>query len=178
MIRNAVLAVAIGLQFGLSLEHCAAGLKKVQLTRGRLEIKTLGGIRIIDDSYNANPDSMVAALETLAKMPTGGRRIAVLGRMCELGETAAEGHKQVGRAAGEKAIDCVATVGVETEDIAAGARQTGVTEVLEFSTTAEAGEWLRDFAQRGDTVLIKGSRAARMEETLAKLEPAGEVPQV
>jgi UDP-N-acetylmuramoyl-tripeptide--D-alanyl-D-alanine ligase len=111
-------------------------------------------------------------------MPTEGRRIAVLGRMGELGETAAEGHTRVGRAAGEKAIDCVATVGVDAENIAAGARRTGVAEVLEFSTTAEAGDWLRDFARKGDIVLIKGSRAARMEETLAKLEPAGEVSRI
>ncbi len=178
MIRNAVLAVAIGLQFGLSLQHCAAGLKKVQLTDGRLQIKNVGGIRIIDDSYNANPDSMVAALETLAKMPTNGRRIAVLGWMGELGEAAAEGHTRVGRAVGEKSIDCVATVGIEAENIAAGARRTGVAEVLEFCTTEEAGDWLRDFARNGDTVLIKGSRAAKMEETLAKLETAREISRL
>ncbi len=170
MIRNAVLAVAIGLQFGLSLQDCAEGLKKVQLTHGRLQIKNVGGIRIIDDSYNANPDSMVAALKTLAKMPTDGRRIAILGWMGELGDAASEGHARVGRAAGENAIDCVATVGIQAEDIAASARKTGVAEVLEFCTTEEAGGWLQDFVREGDTVLIKGSRAARMEETLAKIE--------
>jgi UDP-N-acetylmuramoyl-tripeptide--D-alanyl-D-alanine ligase len=75
MVRNALLAVATGLLHGLTLEECAEGLRDLQLTKGRLELKVISGIQIIDDTYNANPDSMSAALRTLASMPTERRRL-------------------------------------------------------------------------------------------------------
>ena len=110
MISNALLAIAVGTIFGLTLEECAAGLAKTRLTRGRLEMKVIRGIRVIDDSYNANPDSMVAALQTLAGIPAEGRRIAVLGKMNELGAESESGHRRVGEAAGREGIDCLVAV--------------------------------------------------------------------
>ena len=95
MVQNAMLAVAAGLHFGVPLEDCLAGLGAVRLTKGRLEQKTIRGISILDDSYNANPDSMVAALQTLGQMP--GRRIAVLGQMNELGSAIRRGPSPRGR---------------------------------------------------------------------------------
>ncbi len=86
MIQNALLAVAAGRVFGLSIENCAAGLASAPLTKARLQIKTIRGVQFIDDSYNANPESMRAALATLAELETDGRRVAVLGEMAELGE--------------------------------------------------------------------------------------------
>ena len=80
MVQNAILAVAAGRAFGLSLEDCAAGLASAPLTKARLQIKEINGIQFIDDSYNANPDSMKAALRTLVELDADGRRIAVLGR--------------------------------------------------------------------------------------------------
>ncbi|MGB8169909.1 MAG: UDP-N-acetylmuramoyl-tripeptide--D-alanyl-D-alanine ligase, partial [Chthoniobacteraceae bacterium] len=111
MVRNAVLAAAAGRVFGLSLEECAAGISKLKLTKGRLEQKSVRGIQILDDTYNANPDSMAAALRTLATLPATGRRIAVLGAMGELGTEAERGHRSVGEVAARERIDAVIAVG-------------------------------------------------------------------
>lgn len=99
MVQNAMLAVAAGRAFGLSLEDCAAGLASAPLAKARLQIKEINGIQFIDDSYNANPDSMKAALRTLVELDADGRRIAVLGQMSELGEESERGHREVGEAA-------------------------------------------------------------------------------
>jgi len=169
MVRNALLAVAAGHVFGLSLEACAAGLGKVQLTRGRLEQKVVRGIQVIDDSYNANPDSMKAALLTLAQMSTNGRRIAVLGHMGELGEEAEHGHRDVGRATVDLGLDCVITVGDQAAWIAEEAWQGGLAKVMKFATSDEAVRALREVARAGDLVLVKGSRSARMERIIEGL---------
>ena len=99
MVQNALLAIATGRVFGLSLEECAAGLAAAPVTRARLQIKKIGGVQFIDDSYNANPDSTKAALHTLAELETDGQRIAVLGRMAELGAESVKGHREVGEVA-------------------------------------------------------------------------------
>jgi UDP-N-acetylmuramoyl-tripeptide--D-alanyl-D-alanine ligase len=164
MVRNALLAVATGIIFGLSPAECAAGLENVHLTKGRLEQKTIRGVLVIDDSYNANPDSMVAALRTLAQMPAEGKRIAILGRMGELGAESERGHRQVGEAAGRLGIGCVVSVGPEAALISDAAEQYGVDKIFRVSSTGEAAELLRNFAHPGDVVLVKGSRSARMEK--------------
>ncbi len=161
MIRNALLAVAVGLIFGMSLDDCAAGLAKVQLTKGRLEQKLIRGIRVLDDSYNANPDSMLAALRTLASMP--GRHIAVLGQMNELGAESTRSHHEVGEAVAREKIDFLITVGDVAAMIADAAGKQKVKHVAKVATTSEAADLLRTLARAGDTVLIKGSRSARME---------------
>lgn len=168
MVRNAVLAVAAGLEFGLSLEECAEGLSQTTLTSGRVQRKNIGGILFIDDTYNANPDSMDAALRLLASLETSGRRIAVLGRMGELGSHAAEGYARVGRAAAQCAGVLLA-VGPETKPMAAAARENGMTNIEELPDTTAAREWLKANAREGDTVLVKGSRAARMERVMEGL---------
>ncbi len=122
MITNALLAVAAGTALGIPLAECAAALRDVKLTGGRLERKELHGRLILDDSYNANPDSMLAALDALASIPTSGRRIAVLGKMGELGDAAQEGYRAIGASATEKRIDCLVTVGQEAEAIAEAAQ--------------------------------------------------------
>lgn len=163
MIRNALLAVAAGLIFGMTLEQCAAGLAGVQLTKGRLEQTWIRGIRVINDSYNASPESMFAALRTLAELPAEGRRIAVLGKMNELGAQSETGHRSVGETAGKERIDCVVSVTPEAALIAESAREHGVREVFETATTAEATALVRRIAKSGDIVLVKGSRSVKME---------------
>jgi UDP-N-acetylmuramoyl-tripeptide--D-alanyl-D-alanine ligase len=170
MVRNAVLAAAAGRVFGLSLEECAAGLTKLRLSKGRLEQKLIRGIQILDDTYNANPDSVGAALRTLASMPAVGRRIAVLGRMGELGTEAERGHRQVGEVAAHEHIDCVVGVGEEAEWIADAAWRGGVEKVVRVGSTDEATKALREFAKPGDVVLIKGSRSAKMERIVEGLQ--------
>ena len=172
MVRNAVLAVAAGRVFGLSLEECAAGLAELRLSKGRLEQKVIRGIQILDDTYNANPDSVGAALRTLASMPAAGRRFAVLGRMGELGTEAERGHRQVGQVAAREHIDCLVTVGTEAEWIADEAWRGGVEKVVRAASTDEATATLRELAKPGDVVLIKGSRSAKMEAIVEGLETA------
>src|SRR5437870_13012940 len=99
MVQNALLAVAAGRGFGLSVEECAAGLAAAPLTKARLQIKEIGGVQFLDDSYNANPDSMRAALRTLVELDTEGKRIAVLGEMRELRPESERGHREVGETA-------------------------------------------------------------------------------
>ncbi len=165
MIMNALLAVAAGMALGVSLEECAAALQEVKLTSGRLEKKELQGRLILDDSYNANPDSMLAALDTLAALPTGGRRIAVLGKMGELGDAAEDGYRAVGEHA-DKKIDCLITVG---EEALAIAQATHSVETVAATNTDEAAEHLAELSRAGDLILVKGSRSAGMEHVLTKL---------
>jgi UDP-N-acetylmuramoyl-tripeptide--D-alanyl-D-alanine ligase len=167
MVANAMLAVAVGLEYGVPLDACLEGVRRAKLTKGRLEKKLVRGICILDDSYNANPDSMVAALETLGQMP--GRRIAVLGQMNELGVESERGHRLVGEAAAREKIDCVITVGGVAAEIAAAAREHGVSRVMTAETTGEAAALLRGMARNGDTVLIKGSRSVKMETIVEEL---------
>ena len=170
MVRNALLACAAGIALGLTLGECAAGLRSLDLTAGRLTQKTIGGIRILDDTYNANPDSMSAALVTLAHMPGAGRRIAVLGGMGELGKESERGHRSVGEVAGREKIGCVITVGETARWIAEAAENSGVREVIRTADTDEAARTLRGIAQPGDTVLVKASRSARLERIVQAME--------
>lgn len=167
MVQNAMLAAAAGIEYGVPLGECLEALRGAKLTKGRLERKMVRGIFILDDSYNANPDSMIAAIETLGRMP--GRRIAVLGQMNELGAETERGHRSAGEAAGREKIDCVITVGGIASIIAAAAREQGVKYVLTANTTSEAAAILRSLARNGDTVLIKGSRSVRMETIVEEL---------
>src|ERR1051326_5751376 len=105
MVQNAMLAVAAGRVFGMSLEECAVGLASTPLTKARLQIREIDGIQFIDDSYNANPDSMKAALRTLMELDSDGRRIAVLGEMGELGQESERGHRDVGEGAATLRVD-------------------------------------------------------------------------
>ncbi len=165
MVRNALLAVAAGIEFGLKLEECAEGLAATHLTGGRLSHRILRGVTVLDDTYNANPDSMDAALKTLGDLPAAGRRIAVLGRMGELGDHAAAGYERVGRKAA-RVVDALIAVGIETTPLSDTARAAGLKEVHTTRDTGEAAGVLRNLAREGDLVLVKGSRAARMERVI------------
>jgi UDP-N-acetylmuramoyl-tripeptide--D-alanyl-D-alanine ligase len=166
MVQNAMLAVAAGRIFGLSLEECAVGLASTPLTKARLQIKEIDGIQFIDDSYNANPDSMKAALRTLVELDSEGRRIAVLGEMGELGAESERGHREVGEAAAALRIDQLIAVGPVGAAIARAAKKAGLKESVAVDSPNEAAALLEKNAAPGDLVLIKGSRSARMERVL------------
>ena len=167
MVRNALLAIAAGLELGLSLDECVSGLENARLAGARLEQKIIRGVRFLDDTYNANPDSMEAALKTLAALPAPGRRIAVLGRMGELGPYAETGYKRVGRAAAH-AVQTLVAVGPETAPLRDAARSAGLSDLYETADPREAAQLLRGIVHEGDTVLVKGSRAARMEQVIGE----------
>ncbi len=149
MVQNALLAVAAGRTFGLSLEDCAAGLIAAPLTKARLQIKDLGGVQFLDDSYNANPDSMKAALRTLVELDESER-----------------GHREVGETAAALKIDQLIAIGDAATAIAEGARHAGLQKTTIVNSTSEAAELLNEIAAPGDLILIKGSRASRTEEVI------------
>jgi UDP-N-acetylmuramoyl-tripeptide--D-alanyl-D-alanine ligase len=125
------------------------------------------GSTLLDDTYNASPASMVAALDLLAEVP--GRRIAVLGDMRELGEAEAGGHAEAGRRAAECA-DLIVTVGRLGGLIAEAARAAGHRDVRQVDETADIAPLLADELRPDDVVLFKGSRALALEDAVAELK--------
>ena len=166
MVQNAMLAIAAGRVFGLSLEDCAAGLASTPLTKARLQIKEINGIQFLDDSYNANPDSMKAALRTLVELDADGRRIAVLGQMSELGEESERGHREVGETAAAVGVDELIAVGATGAAMAQAAKKAGLSQSISVAEPEEAAGLLGETAAPGDLILVKGSRSARMERVL------------
>ena len=169
MVQNALMAIAAGLELGVPLESAVKGLARTELAGGRLEQRMHKGVTFLDDSYNANPDSMEAALSTLRFSPCMGRRIAVLGKRGELGDYAAEGYSRVGCATAKYA-DVLVTVGPEARNISATARELGFSRIHEVEDTSAAARILDQLARPGDLVLVKGSRSARMETLFQKLQ--------
>ena len=166
MVQNALLAIAAGRAFGLSLEEAAAGLASAPLTKARLQIKEINGVQFLDDSYNANPDSMKAALQTLVELDSDGKRIAVLGEMRELGQETQRGHEEVGEAAAAFGIDQLIGIGEMGALIARAAEKAGLEKSQAVGSTSEAAELLLEIAAPGDLILIKGSRLARTEDVI------------
>jgi len=172
MVTNACLAAGVGLSFGLTLEEIADGLAKTAIPGNRLKVQKLGPVLVINDAYNANPESMVAALKTATNFTVRGRKIAALGRMGELGEESAAGHRRVGRAVAELAFDYLITVGEEARLIAQAANGAGLKRTREASTHEQAVEALLDFLEPGDLLLVKGSLSSAMDRVVRGLEAA------
>ncbi len=173
MVSNALLAAAAGSLFGIPVAEIATALAEVVIGEGRLAVREEDGIVLIDDSYNANPESMIAALRTLGEQPCAGRRIAVLGAMAELGEIREREHRRVGQVVAEAGIDVVLTLGREAAWIGeeAGMVSGGRGMVhRSFDSRSACAEHLRQVASKGDCVLFKGSRAARVEQVLQQFE--------
>ena len=158
-VHNALAAAAVGLAAGLDLDLIAAGLRRGWKAPHRDQIVRAGGITVLDDSYNASPTSMIAALELLASLP--GRHVAVLGVMRELGEAHERGHTEVGAAAAGLA-DVVLVVGEEAVGIAVGAASLGEA-VVPVADREAALAALRELLRPGDVVLVKASRGAELE---------------
>ncbi|WP_335990757.1 UDP-N-acetylmuramoyl-tripeptide--D-alanyl-D-alanine ligase [Glycomyces sp. MUSA5-2] len=162
---NAAAAAAAGLAAGVPLDAAAKALATASLSKWRMELRELGnGVVLLNDSYNANPDSCLAALDSLAVIE-GGRRIAVLGEMAELGEAADEEHRRIGAYAAARA-DIVVAVGEEARLIAEGAGEGAVA----LPDKGTAADWLRDRLAPGDVVLVKASRAAGLDEVADAVE--------
>ncbi len=158
-VHNGLAAAAVGIAAGLDLDLIAAGLRAGWQAPHRDQIVRVGGLTILDDSYNASPASMIAALELLATLP--GRHVAVLGEMLELGEAHDRGHRQVGAAAAGLA-DVVVVVGEAAAGIAAGAASLGEAVVAVPDRDAALAV-LRETLRPGDAVLVKASRGAELD---------------
>ena len=170
-LSNALAASAAALAAGASLDDVVAGLRRYQPVAGRLtRIDLPGDVVVIDDTYNANPQSMENALRTLADLPRA-RHIAVLGAMGELGKTASDAHVALGRLAAQLELHTVFAVGKGAAGIAAGALEKGMppSSVFASDSCAEASAKLIEMLAAGDGVLVKGSRSARMERVVEAL---------
>src|SRR2546430_6201309 len=166
MVQNALLAVAAGRAFGLSLEEAAGGLAGAPLTKARLQIKAINGVQFLDDSYNANPDSMKAALQTLVELDADGKRIAVLGEMRELGKETESGHEEVGEAAASLGVDQLIGIGEMGAVIARAAEKAGLEKSSAVGSASEAAALVFAIAAPGHLILIKGRRLARTEDVI------------
>ncbi len=165
-VTNALFALAIGTELGLSPEQLRRGLTECAPPKMRLQLSTINGIRVLDDSYNANADSVVAALQTLAALPCAGRRIVVLGDMAELGPHAAPAHDEIGRKSAESGVDGLVAVGKWAETTAAAASRAGLKNVRQFADVTSAARELPGLLVSGDTVLLKASRATGLEQVV------------
>ncbi len=166
-VYTALAAIAVGMEFGMSLQEMAEGIAGFSPGSGRMNVYTRGGLKIIDDTYNASPQSAKAAIDVLKEMGReGNRTLAILGDMLELGEWAGRVHEELGRYVSERGIDCVIAVGKNAGLIADGAREAGMPQdrVFHFEEKDEALKFLGDFVKSGDLVLVKGSRGMKMEK--------------
>jgi UDP-N-acetylmuramoyl-tripeptide--D-alanyl-D-alanine ligase len=169
-VTNALLAIAVGAELGLSRDEIRDGLVACQPPKMRLQFWEANGVRVLDDSYNANADSTIAALETLCDLPLQGRRVAVLGDMEELGAHSEASHEEIGRRAAELKIGQLFAVGKMSGVVAKAARDGGLARVIEFENVEAAMKAIKNFLKAGDVVLLKASRASRLERIAETLK--------
>src|SRR5262249_27258734 len=123
----------------------------------------LNGVDVLEDAYNANADSMLAALQTLQELPCSGRRVAVLGDMAELGAQSEAAHEEIGRKTAELGIGQLFAVGKMASVMARGAQRAGLNRVMAFADVDTAAAAIKSFIKMGDLLLLKASRASRLE---------------
>lgn len=165
---NGALAIAVAGLTGISVGEAQRGLAKAELTGSRLRRLQSKGMLIIDDTYNASPDSMKSALSVLQQSSCSGERIAILGDMYELGQQSEKQHYGVGVFARNLEIDSVIAVGEKAAEIARGASG-GKTRVMYFEKKEDLYDKMNQLAGTGDIILVKGSRGMKMEQIVEKL---------
>ena len=161
---NALYAIGSAEERGLGRAEIQRGLAECQPPKMRMQFWEAGGVRVLDDCYNANADSMRAALETLCELPLQGRRVAVLGDMAELGAHTEPAHAEIGKFAAALKIGQLFTVGKNSAATAKAARDGGLTRVIEFADVEAAVRAVKNFLKTGDVVLLKASRSSRLEQ--------------
>ncbi|WP_099205074.1 UDP-N-acetylmuramoyl-tripeptide--D-alanyl-D-alanine ligase [Scatolibacter rhodanostii] len=166
-VRNALAALAVAFELGVPLEDAVRAIGSYKPPKMRQEILDLNGIKVIDDTYNASPDSVKAGIDILLGIQTDGRRIAVLGDMFELGDYAAISHFEVGKYAQEKGIDMLAAVGEMGVETGKGF---GSEQFFHFTDNQAVFSFLKKELKEGDVVLIKGSRGMKMDEIVEELK--------
>lgn len=161
-VYNALAAICVGREFGIPMESIIEGIKNFTLTSMRMSVEDINGMTIINDCYNASPDSIRAALKVLGSIKDR-RRIAVLGDVLEMGDFAADAHYNIGKNVCENA-QVLITAGPNAEYIAKGAKDNGMEQIYSFAKTLDASQFVSGFAKEGDAVLIKASRGMHFEE--------------
>ena len=167
-ISNALIAFGCARAFGVTLDQCLSALQNFTLPGGRWRVVACDGVTWIDDTYNANPTSMIVALETFAELSLEPhmRRVAVLGDMFELGEQSDALHRQVGLRAGELGLDELLFVGESAVRMMAPAAAEKARAVHCAATLDEAREKLRSLLSPETIVLVKASHGMKLGELL------------
>jgi UDP-N-acetylmuramoyl-tripeptide--D-alanyl-D-alanine ligase len=172
-LSNALAAWAICRQFDIGAGDFAETISTFEAIDMRLQIQTAGPITVINDCYNANPMSMANALDCLVQVGAGQRRVFICGTMAELGPHSEKLHRQLGQLVAKSGVEVLATVG-DFADVVAEAAKTDARnedfEIFIFKNTNELCNNLSRFVQRDDIVLVKGSRSAKLEKAVQKLE--------
>jgi UDP-N-acetylmuramoyl-tripeptide--D-alanyl-D-alanine ligase len=176
-VANALTAGAAASAFGLSPDEIAAGLNNFQPYHGRLDLKHLPGqVQLLDDTYNANPASTIAALEVLTSKRDRGRAVAVLGDMLELGKQSGSEHARVGKAAASLGVDVLVAVGRESRRLGLAAKNSArpPASIRWFADKQEATDWIEETLRPHDRILVKGSRGMHMEDIVNRLSAGRE----
>ncbi len=163
-IYNSMLAIAAGKELGLSMDEIKKGIESFELTKNRLQVLNINGYKLIDETYNANYDSMKEAIKNLGK--ESGRKIAVLGDMLELGDYSKEIHSNIGKVVSENNIDLLITVGNDSKYIN---DNTSVNNI-HFNTNSEAIKYLKEILTNGDVILLKASNSLKFIEIVNALK--------
>lgn len=167
-VMNSLCAAGIALSLGCDTAQIREGLERFTPTKMRLQIlDTPFGFKVINDAYNANPDSMKCAIDELVRLKGGGKAIAVLGDMLELGEASEHEHREIGKYLSVSGVDDVITYGKYAANILDGASNS--TNCFHAKTHQDAARILIDTAKPNDLVLLKGSRGSRMEQVIKGL---------
>ena len=159
---NALFALAVAGELGVDLDAAAEAIAGAALSPWRGEVVDVAGVAVLNDAYNANPTSVVAALETLLAIERTGRTVAVLGEMAELGPDAAEEHSRIGRRCAELGVDLVVGVGSAAAHTVRAAEEG--TAAAHVDDAAAAVDYLDDWLAPGDVVLVKASRVVGLEQ--------------
>ena len=170
-VQNLLSALAACVGMGVDLERVLPAVSRLRAGKQRMEQIEVGGMTILDDSYNANPDSARASVRVLTGLHGHARRVLVLGEMLELGEHGPEMHFDVGRLAAEAGVDLLVLVGELTRATAAGAVEAGlsVDRTVHFATLDDALPAVPGLLGDGDVVLVKGSRASGLDRLVARI---------
>lgn len=167
-VYNALAGIACARNFGISYNEIKNALVSFQMPAMRMQMSSVNNIKIINDCYNSNPESLRCALDFLKDYSTQGKKIVIFGDMLELGRSAKKNHLDIGKRIAKAKIDFLITVGSLAKDFIRGAHLGGMPKkaVRCCHTTSEAAKFLRRLAEHGDIVLIKGSRAIKMENVI------------
>lgn len=169
MVRNALAAISVGLDFGMTMEQIQRGILKFEPLGGHGSVVHTNKFTILDDCYNANPASMRAGIDVVSQVP--GRKVAVLGDMFELGRDEEKLHYEIGQYIGEKALDVLVCIGKLGQKYKEGAMEKNANSAIHyFATVEEAMEGLSGILQEKDAILIKASHGMHFEKIVDKLK--------
>lgn len=174
-VMNALAAIAVCAQCGMTMEEAARGLKTFTGFKGRQQIHEGEKLTILDDSYNASPASMKASLDVFKGLKPGKRHVAVLADMKELGDQVLEYHYEVGAHAANTGVDLVVTLGEACHSLAEGVKSVSEIPVVEFRNKDEMVTYLEENLKDGDCVLFKGSNSMGLSEVVAHFAAKEEI---